>query len=701
MNTPTLPAQPNILLMLVDQLRFPAYMKGDGGFLDAIKEILAFTGDIESNPYKDIFPGFCKLREFGVVFTDHTIAESACIPSRASLMTGQYGPRTGVTQTDGLFKSGDAGAFPWLPPNGTPTMGDWFKAAGYTSHYFGKWHISNPPEHTLRQYGFDDWELSWPEPHGSLINNVGTFRDYQFADLACSFLRNRGLAVPYNRSTSQQDLDDPRDVEAPPNTPFFAVCSFTNPHDIAVYPALCRGLQPETWNSDTKEWVKDPTVVKDGSKAVPIPPKGSVSRAPKGGTMRVPLNPNGLEQDCATPSPSQNEQLLQNNKPLSHYDNAYKVGLGLSAKVGLSAAQGVAQAVTAKDPSHQATPQQIAEHALNATLEAGAPFAIQENTSAAALAFLQYYVYMISMVDRHILQVLEALDQSGLRESTLLVFAADHGEMGAAHGMMMEKWHTAYQEVLHVPVVFSHPALNASTDTARMINAQTSHIDLLPTLLGFIGTSDDKETWRRALSLDHLAAPLPGVDVSGIVKGTANSITLPDGKVRQGVLFVTDDMITEPLPLDADPHNVHSWAQFGIFREAVEVLRGQKASDNRTYGIAPNLHPGSVCQPAHVRALRSGSWKLVRNCDPWSAKPMADQWELYNLSVDPYEMTNLVVYNQPYPTFINGAASKVGLDDGALKTTATQLLDELKRQEAAYLSPYPAAHPTAGATIGR
>jgi hypothetical protein len=440
---------------------------------------------------------------------------------------------------------------------------------------------------------------------------------------------------------------------------------------------------------------------KDGSKAVPIPPKGSVSSAPKGGTMRVPLNPNGLNQDCATPSPTQNEQLLTNNKPSSHYDYSYKVGLGLSAKVGLSIAQGVNQAITKKNPSHTTTPEQIAAEAVIATLDAGAPFTIQENSDGAALGFLQYYVYMISMVDRHILQVLEALDQSGLRESTLLVFAADHGEMGAAHGMMMEKWHTAYQEVLHVPVLFSHPSLNSSTSTARQVNDQTSHIDLLPTLLGFIGSAEDKETWRRTLSLDHLAAPLPGVDLSNIVKGTSDSITLPNGKVRQGVLFVTDDMITEPLALDADPHNVQSWAQYGVFREAVEVLRGTKTSDSRVYGVAPNLAPGPVCQPAHVRALRSGPWKLVRNCDPWSDKPVDDQWELYNLSVDPYEKTNLVLYNQPYPTFIDGAAIIVELDENTLESTATQLFDELKRQEAAYLSPYPSAHPTAGAAMGR
>ena len=84
----------------------------------------SFVRDIEHNPYAKYFPGFCKLREHAVVLTDHTIAEAACTPSRASIMTGQYGPRTGLTQTDGMFKNGDAANFPWLKADGTPTVGD-------------------------------------------------------------------------------------------------------------------------------------------------------------------------------------------------------------------------------------------------------------------------------------------------------------------------------------------------------------------------------------------------------------------------------------------------------------------------------------------------------------------------------------------------------------------------------------------------
>ena len=30
----------------------------------------------------------------------------------------------------------------WLDPDSVPTLGDWFRAGGYKTHYRGKWHIS-------------------------------------------------------------------------------------------------------------------------------------------------------------------------------------------------------------------------------------------------------------------------------------------------------------------------------------------------------------------------------------------------------------------------------------------------------------------------------------------------------------------------------------------------------------------------------
>lgn len=671
--------RPNILMILVDQLYYPNPGYGDAGFANDLKKILSFVGSLEGNAYAKHFPGFCKLREYATVFTDHTIAESACIPSRASIMTGQYGPRTGVTQTDGLFKNGDAQNFPWLRPDGAPTAGDYFRELGYSTHYFGKWHVSEPPEHTLQGYGFSDWELSWPEPHGSSINNLGTFRDYQFADLACNFLRNRGLGVPYNRALSQQGVDTPLDSRKPQTPPFFAVCSFTNPHDIATYPTLPRGLKP---SFPPPSEMAPPSPVGPGG-SVPIPPQGTVSVTPTEGTFQVPLNPTGLPQDCATASPTQSEDLLTNNKPRAQYDTAYKVALGLASKTGLSIGQ-----ATGGDP------QTVLQNAVKATLGIAIPFQLQNDPDGAATGFLQYYAYMISMVDRHILRVLEALDASGLRDDTIVVFASDHGEYGAAHGMQIEKWHGAYQEVVHVPFLISSKRFNEARDTPQAVLAQTSHIDVLPTLLKLAHATDDHiARARRNLSKTHAAAALPGANLVPVIRAGGGPVTGPDGHVREGVLFATDDMITEPLPRDDDPHNVQSWQQYAVFNATVELLRAPPVAGAATHAYLPDLAPGPVPQPAHVRALRSQEWKLVRYCDPWSERPVPDQWELYNLAVDPIENINLLIYDGAYPTVIETLPD--GLETAAVLEAAHRLRAELARQELALLSPYPSQYPSA------
>ena len=136
--SPTPPAKKNVLLIMVDQLRFPRFCYGDdGGLLPELKQIMGFQGEVdEPNSFKEMFPGFWGMRKNAVVLRNHTIAASACTPSRCTLMTGQYGTRTGVTQTDGLFKNADAPNFPWLAEDGIPTVGHWFRGAGYRTHYF-------------------------------------------------------------------------------------------------------------------------------------------------------------------------------------------------------------------------------------------------------------------------------------------------------------------------------------------------------------------------------------------------------------------------------------------------------------------------------------------------------------------------------------------------------------------------------------
>jgi arylsulfatase A-like enzyme len=627
-------ARPNILLITCDQYRFPRFSYGrTAGFAEPLKEILGFRGTIgEANPYAKYFPGLLRLRPNAVALTRHFAASSACTPSRGVIYTGQYGTKTGVTQTDGLFKSGDSPNFPWLAADGIPTLGAWMRQAGYSTHYFGKWHLSNPPDHSLDAYGFDDWELSYPEPHGALVNNLGLYRDFGFADSACAFLRRKGLAVDYDRAYAGMEAADP-DTDGPEvddAQPWFAVASFTNPHDIATYPTVIAQILP---NDDPDARGKTQSIM--GPLTIPNP--GDVAPPPIAGTVRIPLNPLGFPQDCATPAPTQDESLA--GKPTAQHEAAYKVGLGFAAKAGYNLAANLD-----KD-----------ELAVGLSLKSCMPFQLSDDPDGNGARFIQFYAWLHAVLDAHVDAVLTALDDSGQAANTIVVFLADHGEYAAAHGMMIEKWHTGYEEILHVPMVVRFPGpadggtAGATAPEPQQFEELTSHLDIVPTILGLAGVdAAEREAIRAELAKSRPVPPLPGADLSEPIRRALNGgpqgpVTEPDGKAREGVLYITDDEITQPLPYTDNVQDQHGYAEFEIYREVVEAVRTGKG------GKGPvDLAPGAVKQPNHVRCVRTLDYKLARYFDPNGAVPQ--EWEMYDLHEDPNEEVNLLEVAVSPPT---------------------------------------------------
>ncbi|MDQ0464188.1 arylsulfatase A-like enzyme [Caulobacter ginsengisoli] len=655
--------RPNILLITCDQFQFSRFAYGpDHGFVEDLKDVLGFQALKPGNTYEQYFPGLKMLRDGPtVVLRNHTIAASACTPSRAAIYTGQYGTKTGVTQTDGLFKSGDDYDFPWLEADGIPTLGTWLREAGYSTHYFGKWHVSDPPGHSLDRFGFDDWELSYPEPHGAAINNLGIYRDVGFADAACAFLRRQGLAVNYNRQVAMVQKHDPYSSGPDPEKsvrPWFAVASFTNPHDIATYPAVIGQALPKPDDSGP-QGVMGPLTVPLQTQATP---------PPTGGKMSVPLNPAAFPQNNAAATPTQDEDL--STKPSCQFDYSYKVALALNAKTGFNGVLGM-------DPPPP-TEAAATAAAVAIALQSSIPFQLYSNPAkggtpaSSALDFLQLYAWLHYAVDRHIAEVLTALESSGQADNTIVIFLADHGEYAGAHGMMIEKWHTAYQEALHVPVVIRFPKSAGQPRTGEdpvQIDALTSHIDILPTVLGLAGlTQTDRETISARMAARRPVPPLPGVDLTPLITGQTDVVIEPDGQPRKGVLFITDDEITAPLPPTRSPQDQKSMAEFEVFKAIVETVK------HGTPGTpaVPGLAPGAVRQPNHVRSVRTLDYKLSRYFDPSGQEPQ--EWECYDLRNDAIEAVNLVQVNVSPPTIRTDLPIT---DPGQLQQTVDQLAELL------------------------
>ena len=139
--------------------------------------------------------------------------------------------------------------------------------------------------------------------------------------------------------------------------------------------------------------------------------------------------------------------------------------------------------------------------------------------TATDLGYRRLYYYLHKLVDQAIGRILGALEQSGMADDTIVVFTSDHGDLLGAHGGLIQKWCNAFDEATRVPLLIAGPGIDPGGDG---VTVPTSHVDLIPTLLGLAGIDVERAATGVAARHDE-AQPLPGRDLSGIVLGTVRT----------------------------------------------------------------------------------------------------------------------------------------------------------------------------------
>jgi len=130
-------------------------------------------------------PNMDALATNGMRFTRAYCANPLCVPSRTSMFTGHYLHKTGI-QTNTSEK---------IDPDKFICMGRIFKEAGYDTGFFGKWHMPFK-EANNNEHGFNTY--------------IG--KEGRYSGLPCSkFMRKKR------------------------KSPFLAVASFLNPHNICEW----------------------------------------------------------------------------------------------------------------------------------------------------------------------------------------------------------------------------------------------------------------------------------------------------------------------------------------------------------------------------------------------------------------------------------------------------------------------------------
>ena len=240
------------------------------------------------------------------------------------------------------------------------------------------------------------------------------------------------------------------------------------------------------------------------------------------------------------------------------------------------------------------------------------------------VAYRRLYYHLHALVDRVIGRILDALDDSGMADNTIVVFTSDHGDLLGAHGGMQQKWYNAFDEAIRVPLIIKGPGI-ASVDAG--ITTPTSHVDLIPTLVGLAGIDVERAAAGVAAHHDE-AQPLPGRDLSGLLTGTntAESVAAP-------LYFMTEDDITRGIT----QKNVLTGAPFDAVSYPSHV--------ESVIATLPTGDGGSdeLWKLNHYYE-RLDDWNEAHGIpkNPFAAAPADPIFELHNLTADPEERTNRV-----------------------------------------------------------
>jgi arylsulfatase A-like enzyme len=119
-------------------------------------------------------------------------------------------------------------------------------------------------------------------------------------------------------------------------------------------------------------------------------------------------------------------------------------------------------------------PQELLKNSKTVTLPpnvpAGAPRAFAEKA-------LPGYYGMIEGVDRQFARLLQALDEAGVSDDTMVVFSSDHGDMIGSQGYKAKRW--PYEESARVPFLIRYPK---GIPAGRVLADPFGTPDIYPTL---------------------------------------------------------------------------------------------------------------------------------------------------------------------------------------------------------------------------
>ncbi|MCF6329404.1 MAG: sulfatase-like hydrolase/transferase, partial [Henriciella sp.] len=206
-----------------------------------------------------------------------------------------------------------------------------------------------------------------------------------------------------------------------------------------------------------------------------------------------------------------------------------------------------------------------------------------------------HYYANVSMIDTQVGAILDALEQRGVLDNTVIVFSSDHGDCLNDHGFS-QKWNM-YEQSIRIPALISWPGHVAE---GHRVDDPVSLMDLGPTILELAGARVPQ--WMEAEALCGFLNADPDAQRLRVFSEHADDKILEKTKFmtmvrehRWKLVHFVDHAEGQLFDLEADPgERVNLWNNptcQGTKQQLLdEILKWRIESARKTQGFAQELY---------------------------------------------------------------------------------------------------------------
>jgi arylsulfatase A-like enzyme len=188
------------------------------------------------------------------------------------------------------------------------------------------------------------------------------------------------------------------------------------------------------------------------------------------------------------------------------------------------------------------------------------------------------YYGLVSLVDRAVGEIVQALDASGQADNTIVVYTSDHGDMMGDHACLTKG--VTYEEAVRIPLLIRVPWL---AQAQTLVRGRVSQVDLVPTLLELLARDcpSHVQGTSRAGVLGR-GNSLEDNDVVVEWNGDAVWRTIVSRENWKLNLCRTDQ--GEFYDLNEDPHELRNRYEDPAYRSRIQELAGRIREWQRVTG---------------------------------------------------------------------------------------------------------------------